>query len=210
MIQRSEEQHLSMQRLNNLIDGIFAIAMTILVLNIDTPVLKESITSQVLWEALSNKGHVFFNYILSFYILGSIWVAQVHHTRHVARTKRRYIWLNLFALMLVCLVPFTTDVAGSYPAVPVAKVVFHCNLFLVGMAYLIEDALIRRDEHLLFKTVTEEDLRRSARMSLLLPSTALAGLLLTPFWTEWSSLAYMAIPVLHLLLSRMGAHSAKK
>ncbi len=202
MIRRGPDHPLSMQRLNNLIDGILAIAMTILVLNIDTPQFIGPVSSSDLWAALIKKSHVFFNYFLSFYILGSIWVSQVHQARHVARTKHRYIWLNLFALMFVCLVPFTTDLAGDFPDVATAKFIFHGNLFLVGFFYFIEGVFVRRDALMLHKNVTPEELRRNEKLSIMLPLAALIGIVATFFSPEWSSMAYATIPIMHALLLR--------
>ena len=203
MTRPSQDHPVSMQRLNNLFDGILAIAMTILVLNIDTPQFVGKVSSSDLWLALTGKSHVFFNYFLSFYILGSIWVSQVHQARKVARTKHRYLWLNLLALMFVCLVPFTTDMAGDYPAVPTAKFIFHGNLFMVGFLYFIEGVMVRRDVVLLHKNVTPEELRRNEKLSMLLPLAALGGILATFFSPDWSSLAYAAIPIMHPLLVRI-------
>lgn len=202
MIRSNEPHHPFMPRLNNLTDGIFAIAMTILVLTIDSPQLPPETTSAALWNALVDKLHPFLNYFLSFYILAGIWLSQVHQARHMAHTKRRYIWLELLAMMLVCLVPFTTNLSGDYPDLTSAKLALHLNLFLVGSAYALEGALVRRDEILLSQCATPQELRFTSRMSLLLPVAALAGLFMCPFWPSWSSMPYLALPLLHPFLWR--------
>ena len=106
-------------RLDALTDGIFAVAMTLLVLELRVPE-QASGDNASLWQALKDLSPKFFPYLLSFLVLGNSWLAKVRVRvagEHVTRTYA-VAWLaNLF--FITC-VPFSTMLVGRYGDVPVA------------------------------------------------------------------------------------------
>jgi uncharacterized membrane protein len=97
-------------RLESFSDGVFAVAITLLVLQITVP----EVESGQLFHALLNQWPQFATYAASFLTIGVIWVN--HHTAftYLARTNRTLQFLNLILLLFVVLVPFPTALLGRY------------------------------------------------------------------------------------------------
>src|SRR5262245_60221188 len=112
------------QRVESFSDGVFAVAITLLVLNFKVTGLSPSeLRSQVLgqWPHM-------LAYVLSFVIVGVYWVA--HHTlfQFVARTSRALLWLNNLFLMTIVFLPFPAGLLGEYPSSRVSIVLYGCTL----------------------------------------------------------------------------------
>jgi TMEM175 potassium channel family protein len=96
-------------------DAVFAIAITILVIEIKVPEIpKELVTEQKLLQSLDNLIPKFVGFLISFMIIGLYW--QVHHRMFgfVVNYTRRTLWLNLFFLLAVVLMPFSTAFYSEY------------------------------------------------------------------------------------------------
>ena len=125
----SEREDLS--RLSSFSDGVFAIAITLLVLGIDFPephaVPPDSVRRWVLGQ-----GPEVLSYVVSFLVVGNYWV--VHHRvfRSVRRYDRGLLWLNLLFLMCVVFIPFPTAVLGDYGG-PFAVVLYALTLSLTWL-----------------------------------------------------------------------------
>lgn len=109
-----EQGEVSTHRLEFLVDGVFAIAMTLLVLDIRLPELSGKLSAADLFWALLGIGPKLLSYLISFVILGMFWVA--HHTqyRFIKRLDNAQIWLNLFYLLFIAFFPFTGGLLGAY------------------------------------------------------------------------------------------------
>lgn len=104
---------LKISRLESLSDGIFAIAMTIMVLNLHVPVDVQ--TTDILPLI---KHDIFINlliYIGSFVILGTHWIAMNFQVGLLERLNRPYLWCNMLYLMMICVIPFSANLLGEYP-----------------------------------------------------------------------------------------------
>lgn len=108
-------------RLETLADGIFAIAMTLLVLSIEAP-SPGTITSSLDFQNYIDLIPQMSVYALSFILLGS-WLN--HHIFFlIKKTNTRLVWINILWLMLVVLVPFSTSLIGSYSQYPLSEIIF--------------------------------------------------------------------------------------
>ena len=101
-------------RLLALSDGVFAIAMTLLVLSIPVPELGNRVTNQQVTEAVLNLAPNLTAFAVSFLIVGNYWRAHHRNFRRGERVDERLLWLNLLVLLFVCLVPFSTDFLIHY------------------------------------------------------------------------------------------------
>lgn len=104
---------LKISRLEGLTDGIFAIAMTIMVLNLHVPLhmQADSILPVIKKDLYTN----LIIYIGSFVILGTHWIAMNFQWGLLDRLNRVYLWINIFYLMVICIVPFSANLLGAYP-----------------------------------------------------------------------------------------------
>lgn len=104
----------SKARLEALSDGVFAIAMTLLVLEIKVPELPKTAASAEILHALREHGVIVFSFVLTFLLSGQFWLSHhiaFHYTKHVDRTLTL---LNILFLMFVSLLPFTTALLGAF------------------------------------------------------------------------------------------------
>ena len=128
--QQNQNSGLTTERIQGLSDGVFAIAMTLLVLEFKVP---EGLTTQGLKVALSNLWPQLVSYIISFMVLAVYWIGQ--HTQFVSIkfSDRRLLWINVFFLMSIAFLPFSTALFGGYPREHVAIIEYGANLILAGI-----------------------------------------------------------------------------
>jgi uncharacterized membrane protein len=111
-------------------DGVIAILITIMVLELGTP-------EGTSLEALRPLVPVLFTYVLSFVFLGIYWNNH-HHLLHAAdKINGAVLWANLHLLFWLSLVPFTTAWMGEHLGAPVPTAAYGVVMFLCGVAYLI-------------------------------------------------------------------------
>ena len=104
----------SLHRLAGLSDGIFAVAMTLLVLALAVPTVNEVKTDAELGQALVNLIPSVIAYVASFLTLGIFWVGQQTQLSQLERTNRDYTWINLAFLLFVTLLPFSTALLAHF------------------------------------------------------------------------------------------------
>jgi uncharacterized membrane protein len=125
-------------RLEAFSDGVFAIAMTLLALDLQVPHVDPSASRWALAEALARQWPSYIAFITSFFTVLIMWVN--HHTmfKMVRRVNIRVLFANGFLLMLTTAVPFTTALVSTYYRTPGAKVacaVYTGTFVLVSVAY---------------------------------------------------------------------------
>jgi uncharacterized membrane protein len=119
-------------RLDALSDGIFGVAMTLLVLTLVVPTAIEVRDAGDLWRALLTLLPNVVTYFMSFMTLGIFWVAQETQLSEVERTDRDYTWIVLTFLLFVTFVPFSTALLAAYYQSWMAVVEYWFNIFLLG------------------------------------------------------------------------------
>ena len=101
-------------RLEAFTDGVFAIAATLLVLDLTTHAFGEITSDAQMWAALAGMWELFFNFALSFVLLCMMWMVHVQQFEHVARIDGVLTWLNNARLLFIVLVPFATSLTTEY------------------------------------------------------------------------------------------------
>lgn len=134
----ADESGRALDRLVAFSDGVFAIAMTLLVLSLTVPNLSGS-TEKVnheLWEALREQWPEVLSYAISFAVIGRYWL--VHHRvfRLVRRADGPLLVWNLALLGFIALVPFPTELLGRYGDTTAAVVAYSVTMVLVGLTSL--------------------------------------------------------------------------
>jgi uncharacterized membrane protein len=122
------------ERLHGLADGIFAIVMTLLVIDIRVPELVGVVSDEELWFQLRELLPAFLSYILSFLVLATYWMAHNYiitlFTKNVTRTLA---YLNIPFFMAVALIPFSAHLLSTYYFTRVAIAVFASNVIVIGI-----------------------------------------------------------------------------
>ena len=134
----------SVERLAALSDGIFAVAMTLLVLDLKVPVATFEHHQEPLWIAGAFSAEAdwwrligglltrFLPYCVSFLTLGIFWIAQQTELNFCARGDRVFTWLNLAFLFSVSLLPFSTSLLAEFIAYRSALGIYWLNLLMLG------------------------------------------------------------------------------
>src|SRR3954468_3386962 len=127
----------SLERIGALCDGLFAIAMTLIVLEIRVPDPALIHDDGQLATALVDLAPRFLTYLLSFLTLGIFWNGQQTQLSHIGRGNRDLAWLELLFLALVALFPFTTSLLAEFFDLRLALGLYWLEIFLCGMALLV-------------------------------------------------------------------------
>jgi uncharacterized membrane protein len=124
----------SVDRLLALSDGVVAIALTLLVLQLAVPVVRDAESASALAAALGDRGDRLYSYAISFYVIAHFWL--IHHRvfRRISGQREGLAWWNFAFLFTITVMPFTSDLLGQYPENPVAVAVFGGNLLLASLA----------------------------------------------------------------------------
>jgi uncharacterized membrane protein len=122
----------SLERLGALSDGLFAVAMTLIVLEIRVPALSGTPSDGDLWNGLLPLWPRFVTYLLSFMTLGIFWNGQQTQLHHLTRADRHLAWIHLAFLAAVALMPFSTSLLAEYIGVRLALVIYWANIALLG------------------------------------------------------------------------------
>ncbi|MEZ4412322.1 MAG: TMEM175 family protein [Gemmatimonadales bacterium] len=121
------------RRIEALVDGVFAVAMVLLVLQVPLPELPAAPTPEGVITALFAVLPAVGSFALSFLILGTLWMGHHGQFRHIRRVDRTMLWLNVFLLLCIAFVPFVTVFLARYPLQPAALVVYGGTLLLCGV-----------------------------------------------------------------------------
>ena len=156
----------SPERLKALADGVFAIVMTLLVLQLGVPVARGLAREAELLRELAKLWPEFLIYVLSFMILGVFWF--MHHAVFsvVRRFDSTLVWLNILFLMFVSLVPFSTALAAKNGFVTVTAVVYGVNMLLIFNLGWASWAFITGKRRLVHESIDAPMIRGGNRMGL--------------------------------------------
>jgi len=192
---------ITIDRLSALVDGIFAIVMTLLVLTIDIPDLTGTLSNAVFLASLYTLSHKLIAYGIAFFILAIFWRANHRYFNCIARVDDGFFWLIILWLMFVALVPFSTSFVGSYGEYSIPAQLFHLNFFVIWMlSYLYLDYAAKKkliDPEVAPGTIKQFKGKILVPASISLLAVAIA--FISPFE---SMLLYMLIPVVHGLRER--------
>jgi uncharacterized membrane protein len=124
----------SVERLAALSDGIFAVSMTLLVLDLRVPASEVIHSERDLWHALVLLSPRLVIFVMSVMTNGIFWVGQQTQLNHFARADRNLAWIHIAFLCAVSLTPFTTSLLAEYIHYRTALLVYWMNIVLLGAA----------------------------------------------------------------------------
>lgn len=125
---RENGNGISKARVVALTDGVFAIVMTLLVLDIVVPHLSHSEATVELVKRLVGLWPVFLGYASSFIILGFFWIGHDSQFHYIKRVNRILLWITIFYLMFIALIPFSTSLLGEYQDQQISVIIYGANL----------------------------------------------------------------------------------
>jgi uncharacterized membrane protein len=178
-------------RLDALHDGIFSVAMTLLVLDVRLPDDFHPADGGELLLGFARLWPKFLPYLLSFTVLGLRWIAGIQIRSRADYVGREYVNCWLLYLLLITLTPFSTIVVGRYAPLPPAIWLYAGNMLLIALVSMRMVKLTPDLEH-------GDHLRRRATSSMLLAFSSLLALVLSFVNTKialWALALNFAQPV---------------
>ena len=123
-------------RLLSLSDGVVAIALTLLVLNLRVPTVPttKQNSAHALAVALGTHGDQIVSYLISFYVIAQFWLAHHRVFRHMAGHEEGLAWWNFAFLLTITLMPFTSNLLSDFPGNALAVDIFAVNLLLASLS----------------------------------------------------------------------------
>lgn len=189
----------SVERLAALSDGIFAVAMTLLVLDLRNPA-REAIHGEAqLWAALRAMAPQVLAYLMSFLTLGIFWNGQQAQLNACERTDRHITWLHIAFLFGVSLMPFSTRLLAEFIQYRVALLCYWGNILLLGGALLAAWRCALRSGALKEGTAAEFD-RAIVRRILIAQALYASGAALCA-WSTYASIGFIVAVQLSFALA---------
>jgi uncharacterized membrane protein len=191
---------LKVSRLEGLTDGIFAIAMTIIVLNLHVPshLPDQEIPPMIKDDVYSN----LFVYIGSFIILGTHWIAMNFQWGLLERLNRVYLWVNMFYIMAICIIPFSANLLGAY-RYNIASIYFYAiNLLCCSLGQFI--ILNTSVYYKLNKTAYTPAIYRATTLRIMVaPIFYVSSLILTHWTTKGCFILLVAPTLIYMIPGRI-------
>lgn len=197
---------LTTKRIEALADGIFAIAMTLLVLNLSDITDPAGMTDKKLVVLLIDDGQKFFNYALAFLLLSILWISHHRQFHQIKHSDPGLLWINIFILMFVVLMPFSTSLVGDFSNDPMAGVLFAGNYLVITLLYLANWNHATRDFRLIDSDTAPEIISQESKGHVLAAVVSIIVIVLSFFIPGWSLLAYLLLAI----YPRIGARSHNK
>ena len=187
-------------RMESLTDGIFAFAMTLLVLNMILP--SDAAITQTSSAALFSLLPAFYHYIIAFFILAAFWMGHHAQFSMVHHIDKNFLFLNAIGLFFVTLVPFSTSFIGDYSSDTLATCLFEFNLLILGLVLAFQWYYSSHNHRLISPELSQYDIQLRMNRSLVIPAISLAAMILTVVGFSSSSMLYMASPLVSYFVER--------
>jgi uncharacterized membrane protein len=195
------------ERLLALTDGVVAIALTLLVLQLQVPVtgaLKANPDSATaLWRALDPDGSELTSYLVSFLVIAQFWMVHHRVLRGMRGHSEGLAWRNFSFLLALTLMPFTSDLIGRYGTNPVAITLFGINLVAISLStqWIF---LYAAHHNLLMDVARSKRDERTARLRVVLV-IAIVALSMILAWTVpgWAKFVWLLFLVVSPVAARI-------
>lgn len=190
---------LTTNRIETLTDGIFAIAMTLQVLSLGLPEAASIVNEAGLHHLLMDQFNKFFNYARSFLLLAIFWIIHHQQFHSIVRTDRKHLWINIFMLMFVALIPFSTTLVGNFNNDWMAEFFFGGNLFFVGLFIQLNWLYATNNHRLVRRNFPQEKIDIGRKRGMITPVVSLLAMGIAVVNPPLASYTYLLIPVVLLL-----------
>lgn len=185
-------------RLETFVDGVFAIAITLLVLEFVIPVLPHSnLTLLNFLESLIPK---FVGYFLAFFLLGMLLNSHNRQFRYIEYADQTLWWLNLVFLSFIVLVPFVTSIWTEYGDTTIGVLFFHFDMLISGFILYFNWSYLKGHNYLLRKNITSRTSTIITYRNLSIPIASIIAILIAFVSPILSNVAYLLILVIMLIV----------
>ena len=172
-------------------DGVFAIAATLLVLDLTAHTFGAVTSDAELWAELVGMWELFVNFALSFSLLCLLWMTHVQQFENVARVDSMIMWLNNARLLFVVLVPFATSLTTEYSSYIAGRVFMPLTFFFAILFGALQWMWAARHREQMLPDLDEATARRYGRGSLSALLISVAVVIAAPFVGSFAFLLFL-------------------
>src|SRR6266516_5966354 len=201
---------LNTNRIEAFSDGVFAVAITLLVLNLQVPELAASVVSRELVPKLFELWPKLLIYVLSFVIVGIYWVAHHNSFHYIKRSDRTLLWLNILLMMCIVFIPFPTALLGQYPEQRVSVIIYAGTLVITGLVLQLLWWYATSGYRLVDRNIDPRLVQRATRRNLTAPLIYLLAIGISLFSVPASFVLFILVPVYYILPGRIDRYWAHR
>ena len=194
------ENYKPTQRFETLVDGIFAIAMTLLVLGLAVPNINGSLSNMVVQNAFSTLLPSFFVLVLSFFLLFVFWNAHHRLFNQMEIIDTNLLWINAVWLLFIILVPFSASALGHYGGYILPSVIFNLNMLGIG---ILNDQNKRYAIRKNFIQTVTSDIKIHLYVNNVFILLSLLAIILSFIITGWSTILYTLLLPMNFVFRRL-------
>lgn len=187
-----------LERLILFTDAVFAIAITLLAIELKIPEFEHLPSSAEVWQRLLEQTPKFVGFLVGFAVIALYWVAHHRIFRYLRNYDQKLISLNMLFLLFIVLMPFSSGLFSSYPVVKAPFVLYSCNIILAAFAQVWLSRYLRHPGHHLIRPLDATHPDLDWVRPLVTAAGFAAALLVVAFIPNDSNLR-LAMPFLFLL-----------
>jgi uncharacterized membrane protein len=191
-------EEFQLERLILFTDAVFAIAITLLIIEIKVPELHHTASEREVLVKVVALTPKFTGFFVAFFVIAIYWMAHHRVFRFVNHYTNRLIWINVFFLLSIVLMPFTAAFQGEYPLLRTPWVLYCLSVIFTGLMQLSIQAYIRNPAN----RITTPALAKHPDLDIVRPLIPLSIFLLSIFLTL-STIPWTSRPLLILIFPAM-------
>ena len=174
-------------RLETFVDGVFAVAVTLLVLDFVIPALPHSNVAII--NYLDSLGIKFVGYFLAFFILGVLLNNHSRQFKNIEYADQKLWWINIVFLSFIVLVPFVTSIWTQYGDTTIGVLFFHFDVLISGIILYLNWLYTKNHTYLLIKNITSRTIKIIHYRNLAIPISSLIAICIAFFSPLFSNVA---------------------
>ena len=188
---RAELELRDKNRLESFVDAVFAVAITLLVLDLVVPALPHSNVAIIAYlDSLLPK---FVGYFLAFFLLAILLNIHNRQFKNLEYADQNLWWINIVFLAFIVLVPFVTSIWTEYGDTTIGVLFFHFNMLISGLILFFFWAYAKNHKYLLRKDITSRTISIITYRNLAIPIASIIAIGLAFFTPILSNVAYALI-----------------
>lgn len=179
-------------------DGVFAIVVTLLVLELRVPALPENFSTQDVLKELIHLFPKFFSFAMSFVIVAIFWVNHHQFFHSLEKTDRAMLWYNNLLLFWLSFVPFPTAFIGEHPVSMIPVMLYGAVLFFAGVSFnlMLRHAVKAKLFH---KSVSDEVLKQSVARGVIGPVVYFVSIISALISVYISLVIFLLVPIIYFI-----------
>jgi uncharacterized membrane protein len=192
------------KRLETLVDGIFAIAMTLLVLSLAVPQIPAPVSEAALQKSILAIVPNLISMVVSFVLLAVFW--KIHHKffKRITYIDGTLLWINVIWLLFIVLVPFSASLTGDYGDLVTSHIIFNLNMLGIS-TLLFLNWHYAKNHNFIHEKVGKKYIDVTWRVNVAFILIVIVAMILSFIIPQYSSIVYLiTIPLEYIVRTLSG------